>query len=104
MLLPNYGRQPRRKRRLGSVASRKALKELNRDADTIECCLMWLLEIVRSGHDPRAIAAFVDEYDWHQFTRADLVSASAAFSAILDAYAKHLHTGLTVVPPEQDAP
>lgn len=62
------GAAPNRKRRLGNVAMRKARDSLVDDAGGLESCFQWMLQIVERDHDPRGLAAFLDEYEeWAVF-------------------------------------
>lgn len=81
---------PPGKRRLGSVASRKALRAITDDAGTLESCLVWLRAIVGRDHDPRALAAYIDEYEWFEFSRDDLDAILVLLAAVLAERAKRL--------------
>ena len=57
------GPRPATKRRIGSLATRKARNAIQRDADTMESCLLWLFQIAKADHDPRAIATMIEHWD-----------------------------------------
>lgn len=64
VLLPNGPtRRVRQKRRLGSVAMRKARDELERHAWAVANNLTWLREIVKANPDPRGVEAMMDDWE-----------------------------------------
>lgn len=89
--------EPNSKRRLGPAAMRKSLKAIDGDATAVECCMVYLRTVADNAHDPRALAQFIDEFDWHGFTRSDIERIRTAFDSALAEYAKLLPVQLTPV-------
>lgn len=85
-----HERGPEPKLKRATIASRRAMKELVSDAQTMEFCFRWLAQIAAKGHDPRALGELIDHWDTDQFdalhSQAEADDVLELVEQVLDTY------------------